>query len=419
MPVFNNSRQNVIKLIFVTMFVVIIARLFMLQVVSTKYKVMALDQGIFRKIIYPDRGIIYDRHKRVILDNTTIYDLMILPSKLKGIDTMALCNILNIDTVQFNKKVADIIFKNTKSRPSVFEPLLPNETKAMLGEVMYRLSPAFYLQERPVRNYPYDAAGNVLGYLAEVDTNFLKNHSEEGYQIGDYAGRTGLERSYEKVLMGQRGIEYWKRDNRNRLTEKLQNGKFDTTAIAGQSMHLALDIELQQLGEKLMQNKVGAIVAIDPKTGGVLAMISSPTYKPRYLTGSDRKRHYSELLLNPALPLMNRAIGGTYSPGSTFKTLQALIALQEGVISTNTTVSCSGAYYGCGRRIGCHAKGTFNLAGAIAHSCNTYFEVVFRKVFDQPRYQGIDSITNKWNRYIHQFGLGQKLGIDLPSEKKG
>ncbi|MBC7424641.1 MAG: penicillin-binding protein 2, partial [Ferruginibacter sp.] len=184
------------------MFVVIIARLFSLQVISSKYKIMADDQGKFRKVVYPDRGIIYVRHKKVLLQNTTIYDLMLSPNKLRGIDTFALCKILNIDTAQFNKKVVDLIIKNGRSRPSVFEALLSDASMAMLNEVMYKFTPAFYLQERSVRSYPYDAAANVLGYTAEVDTNFLKEHKDVGYVSGDYAGMTGIERSYEKVLMG-------------------------------------------------------------------------------------------------------------------------------------------------------------------------------------------------------------------------
>jgi len=191
----------------------------------------------------------------------TIYDLMILPNKLKGIDTVALCRILGIDTAQFGKKVVEVIIKNGRSRPSVFDALLSDEKMAMLNEGMYKFAPGFYLQERPVRNYPVDAGGNILGYLSEVDSNFLKKHKGEGYQIGDYAGKTGMERTYEKVLMGQRGIEYWKRDKKNRLTERLENGEFDTAALAGNSMHLALDIELQALGEKLMENKLVIIIA--------------------------------------------------------------------------------------------------------------------------------------------------------------
>ena len=399
---------------------VIIVRLLNLQVFNTKYSVMADEQGKFRKVIYPDRGILFDRNGKAILRNTIIYDLMVTPSKIKGmnLDTMALCHILDIDTAEFRKRIITSIIKNRSYRASVFEPLLPKEKIAKINESMYKFVPAFYLQERPVREYPFDAAGNVLGYLSEVDSAFLKKHENEGYQIGDYAGRTGLERSYERVLMGQRGIEFWKRDNKNRLTDRLEKGRYDTAAIPGQNIHLSLDIDLQKLGEHLMENKIGAIVVIDPKTGGVLAMISSPTYKPDLLTGADRKKHFAELLLDPRLPMINRTVNAYYSPGSTFKTLQALIGLQEGVI-TSTRFLCTGAYYGCGKPMGCLDPGDFNLKGAIAVSCNTYFANVMQRTINNPIYGSVDSSLKVWDNYMHAFGLGHKLGIDMPTEKSG
>jgi penicillin-binding protein 2 len=382
---------------------------------------MADEQGKFRKVIYPDRGILFDRKGKAILTNTIIYDLMVTPSKIKGmnLDTMALCRILNIDTAEFKKRIITSIIRNRSYRPSVFDALLPPEKIAKLNESMYKFVPAFYLQERPVRDYPFDAAGNILGYLSEVNPSFLKNHEEEGYQVGDYAGRTGLERSYEKVLMGQRGIEYWKRDNKNRLTDRLEKGKYDTAAIPGSNMHLALDVDLQMLGEHLMENKIGAIVALDPKTGGVLAMVSSPTYNPGLLTGSERKKHFAELLLDPRLPMINRTVNAYYSPGSTFKTLQALIGLQEGVITTSTKFLCTGGFYGCGKKMGCLDPGNFNLKGAIAVSCNTYFANVMQRAINNPAYGSVDSSLKVWDNYMYAFGLGNKLGIDIPTEKGG
>ncbi len=380
---------------------------------------MADEQGRFRKVIYPDRGILFDRKNRAILQNTIIYDLMVTPAKLKGVDTFSLCKILGIDTAEFRKRIITAIIKNKSYRPSVFEALLPQEKIARLNESMYKYVPAFYLQERPVRDYPFDAAGNILGYLSEVDSSFLKRHAGEGYQMGDYTGWTGLERSYEKVLMGQRGIEFMKRDNKNRITGRIENGRFDTAAIAGQNMHTSLDIELQILGEKLMENKVGAIVAIDPKTGGILAMVSTPTFKPKLLTGSERKKHFAELLLDPRLPLMNRTVNSTYAPGSTFKTLQALIGLQEGVITPSTTFLCKGAFYGCGRPMRCLDPGLWSLQGAITHSCNTYFANVMQRVISNPKYPNVDSSLRVWGRYMYAFGLGNKLGVDVPSEKNG
>jgi len=419
MSVFNQSRKNVIRVVFVAMFVIIIVRLFSLQVMSSKYKLLAEDQGIFRKVVYPDRGIVFDRNKNAILQNTTISDLMVTPNKLKGVDTAMLCSILGIDTAQFKKRIIELIIKNGRVRPSVFEPLLSDQKMAMLQESMFRFAPGFYLQERSVRSYPYNAAANVLGYTAEVDTNFLKRHPNEGYVSGDYAGMTGLERSYERVLMGERGIEYWKRDNKNRLTDRLERGQFDTIAIAGNNLYTSLDIELQELGEKLMQGKLGSIVAIDPRTGGVLAMVSAPTYQPRYLTGSERRKHFSELFLNPALPLLNRTVSASYSPGSTFKTLQALIGLQEGVIDTRTSFSCSGAFYGCGggRPMRCLDVGTFNMQSAITISDNTYFANVMQRVMN--KYPSHDSALRAWDNYMYAFGLGKKLGVDVPSEKSG
>jgi len=400
---------------------IIILRLFSLQIVDKKYSIMANEQGRFRMVVYPNRGILFDRKGRAILRNTVIYDLMVTPSKIHGmnLDTAALCHILNIDTAEFRKRIITSIIKNRSYRPSVFETSLSEEKIAKINESMYKFVPAFYLQERPVRDYPYDAGGNILGYLSEVDSNFLKRHEGQGYQMGDYAGKTGLERSYERVLMGQRGIEYWKRDNKNRLTDRLDNGRFDTAAIPGENLHMALDIDLQVLGEHLMENKVGAIVAIDPKTGGVLAMVSSPTYKPNLLTGAERRKHFSQLFLDPRLPMYNRTVSATYSPGSTFKTLQALVGLQEGVITPSTRFLCTGAFYGCGRPMGCLDPGNFNLKEAITVSCNTYFANVMQRCINNPKFGSSDSALHVWDRYMYAFGLGNKLGIDIPSERSG
>lgn len=408
-------------LVFIGMFVVILLQLMNLQLFSTKYRIQADDQGTFRKVIYPDRGIVFDRKGRAILRNTVIYDLMVTPGKIKGTDTMTLCNILGIDTAEFHRRIITAIIKNKSYRASIFEPLLSNEKMAKLNENMYKLAPGYYLQERSVRDYPYEAGGNIFGYLGEVDSNILKNPKYQGYVMGDYIGKAGLERTYEKVLMGQRGIEFWKRDKFNRLTDRLENGKFDTAAVAGQNMFTSIDIELQELGEKLMENKLGSIVAVDPRTGGIICMVSSPTYKPKLLTGAERRKHYAELLLSPALPLFNRSVSATYSPGSTFKTLQALVGLHEGVINTDFRVSCGGAFYGCGggKPMKCLDVGTFDLRNAIRISDNTYFATVMQRVITNPKYPSQDSSLAKWDQYMSAFGLGHKLGIDVPWEKPG
>lgn len=406
---------------FLLMGLIIVLRLFILQVIDKKYSVMANEQGRFRMVVYPNRGILFDRKGKAVLRNTVIYDLMVTPSKLYSmhLDTSGLCKILDIDTAEFRKRIITAIIRNRSYRPSVFETSLSEEKIARINESLYKFVPAFYLQERPVRDYTYDAAGNILGYLSEVDPNFLKRHEGEGYQSGDYAGKTGLERSYEKVLMGQRGIEYWKRDNKNRLTSRLENGKYDTAPVPGQNLHMALDIDLQILGEHLMENKVGAVVAIDPRTGGVLAMVSSPTYKPNLLTGADRRKHFSQLYLDPRLPMYNRAISAAYSPGSTFKTLQGLVGLQEGVITPATRFLCTGAFYGCGRPMGCLDPGNFNLKEAITVSCNTYFANVMQRCINNPKFGSADSGLRVWDKYMYAFGLGNRLGIDMPFERSG
>ena len=421
MSVFNQSRKNVIRLIFLSAFAVILLQLINLQLFSGKYRRLAQENAILRKVVYPSRGIIFDRKGKAILDNTTMYDLMVTPSQVKGIDTASLCRILEIDTAEFHDRIITAIIKNTRNRPSVFSALLPTDKYAKINENLYKFQPGFFLQERPVRLYPFNAAANILGYLGEVDTNFLKKHVNEGYQMGDYAGMTGLERSYEKVLMGERGIQYILKDNLNRPKGPYENGTYDTAAVAGKHLYTAIDVELQQLGEKLMQNKIGSIVALDPRTGGIIAMISSPTYNPNLLTGSERRKHFSELFRDPAYPLLNRAVNASYSPGSTFKTLQALIGLHEGVITTDFRVSCSGAFYGCGtgRPMGCLDVGTFDLRSAITISDNTYFATVMQRVMNNPKYPSQDSALAVWSNYMHAFGLGHKLGVDIPTERKG
>lgn len=421
MSVFNQSRSYIIRLVFLVAFVVIIAQLFYLQVISKKYGQLADDNAILRKTIYPPRGLVYDRNKKAILNNTLTYDLMVTPSQTKGIDTAFFCRLLAIDTAEYKKRIIAAIIKNKSFRPSVFEASLPPEKYARIQENIWRFQGGFYIQERPIRSYPFNACANIVGYIGEVDTNYLKKHDGEGYVSGDYAGMTGLESSYEKALMGQRGVQVLIKDNFNRIKGPYEGGSQDVEAVAGSNLYTSLDIELQQLGEKLMNNKVGSIVAINPKTGGLLTVVSSPTYNPGLLTGSERRKHFSELYTDPRLPLLNRAVNASYAPGSTFKTLQALVGLAEGVIDTKTTFGCSGAFYGCGsvRPMGCLDPGTYYLSTGITHSCNTYFANVMQRVINNPKYPTQDSSLSNWNRYMYAFGLGHRLGVDLPTELPG
>ncbi len=421
MSAFNQSRSRIIRLIFLIAFVLIIAQLFYLQVVSGKFSQMADDNAILRKTIYPPRGLVLDRSKQAILNNTLTFDLMVTPSQAKGIDTAFFCRLMEIDTAEYRKRIITAIIKNKSFRPSVFEASLPPQKYARIQENIWRFQNGFYLQERPIRSYPFDAAANIVGYIGEVDSNYLKKHSEAGYQSGDYAGMTGLEASYEKVLMGERGMQVLIKDNFNRIQGSYENGAMDVEAVAGNNLYTSLDVELQKFGEKLMTNKVGSIVAIDPRTGGIISMVSSPTYNPNYLTGTERRKNFSALYTDPRLPLLNRAVNASYAPGSTFKTLQALIGLGEGVINTRTTFSCSGAFYGCGsgKPMGCLDPGTYYLSTGITHSCNTYFANVMQRVINNPKYPNVDSSLRVWDNYMTAFGMGHRLGVDVPTEQKG
>jgi len=421
MSAFNQSRSRIIRLIFLVAFIVIIGQLFYLQVISDKFGAQADENAILRKTIYPPRGLVFDRNGQAILNNTLTYDLMVTPSQAKGIDTAFFCRLMEIDTAEFKKRILAAIIKNKSFRPSVFEASLPPQKYARIQENLWRFQNGFYIQDRPIRSYPFNAGANIFGYIGEVDSNYLKKHSEEGYQSGDYAGMTGLEASYEKALMGERGVQVLIKDQLNRIQGSYENGARDEEAVAGSNLYTSLDIELQEFGEKLMENKVGSIVAIDPKTGGIISMVSSPTYNPGYLTGPERRRHFSELYTDARLPLLNRAVNASYAPGSTFKTLQALVGLSEGVINTRTTFSCGGAFYGCGggKPMGCLDPGTYYLATGITHSCNTYFANVMQRVINNPKYPNVDSSLRAWNNYMSAFGLGHRLGVDVPTEQKG
>ena len=420
MSVFNQSRSNIIRLIFAGMFLVIAAQLFHLQIISAKYKKQAQENALFRKSIYPTRGIIYDRKGRAILNNTILYDLMVTPSQVKNIDTAYLCQLVGIDTAEFRSRVLDAKYKNGPFRPTIFEDLLPPDMYARLEENIWKF-PGFNLQERPIRVYPFNAAAHIMGYVGEVDSEILKR-SNNYYQLGDYVGRSGLEQYYEKELMGQRGIEFWLKDNKNRLVGHYQDKNLDTPAVAGKNLHTYMDIELQQLAEKLLAGKTGAIIAIEPSTGGILAMASGPSFDPNILTGPYKQSNYGKLVLDVSAPLLNRAIKGLYPAGSTYKPIEALIGLDEKVITPASGIGCLGYYYGCNRPVKCDEKfpgHAANLRLAIAHSCNSFFCNTFRLIVDNPQYHSARTGLMKWKEYVNAFGLGHRIGLDLPSENGG
>jgi len=420
MSIYNSNRGGIIQIIIGIIFVLVTAQLISLQIFSSKYVLAANNNAIFRKIIYPDRGIIYDRKKRALLENTISYDLVVIPNEARGVDTATLCEILKIDKAEYSKRMVEVIIKNSRVKSGIFEAFLSAELYAQLTENLYHF-PGFSLSERSIRSYPYNTAAHVLGYVAEVDVNFLQKHGEEGYEMGDYAGMTGLEKQYESILMGQRGVKRFLRDNKGKIQGPFEKGEFDTLAIAGRNLFTSMDVEVQQLAEKLLQHKIGSVVALNPKTGSVIAMASSPGYNPNLLTGNQRRKTIGRLLTDTARPIYNRAIKGQYPPGSTFKPLGALIALDEGLITPSFGYNCFGLYTSCGdpRKCEHHNAGhAANLQLALANSCNSYFLQVFRMAIDNPKYNNAKQGYLKWKQYMNSFGLGRKLGIDLPSENR-
>ena len=420
MSVFNQSRSTIIRLIFLGVFFIIILQLFNLQILSGKYKQLAMNNAVFKKVVYPYRGIIYDRNGKAILNNTIMYDLVVTPVEVKNIDTASLCFLLQITPEEFTERMLEARIKNGRYRPSIFEDLLPPDIYARIDENIWKF-PGFALVERPVRVYPFNAAAHIMGYVGEADSNIIKR-SHGFYQMGDYVGRSGLEAYYESVLMGQRGIQNLIKDNRNRLVGSYENGIYDTPAVAGRSLSTYIDIEVQQLAEKLMNGKVGAAVAIDPQTGGIIAMASGPSYNPNDLTGPNKQKNYSHLVLDVAGPLLTRAVQGTDEPGSTFKPRGALIALDEGIITASYGYPCNGAYHGCSRAVRCthnspgHAA---NLRLGIANSCNSYFSHIYRLTVDNPRFGSTRKGYEHWKEYLNAFGLGTRIGVDIPGEDRG
>ena len=423
MPSAVNSRQLVLKIIFISVAVVILSRLFFLQLFEDKYKVMANDIAILRKVVYPPRGVIYDRKGKVMLNNELVYDLVVTPIEVKKnhIDTAKFCEALTIDTATFSKMMAKAINKGGWVRQTVFLEELSQAQAARFQENIFLFN-GFQMVERNIRSYPDPHSGVVLGYIGEVSPAMLQKDRFKSYNQGDYVGIDGLELQYEEVLRGQRGVYYIEKDNFNRPRDSYKKGILDTQAIAGKSLELYLDAELQAYGEKLMANKLGSVVAIDPKTGGILAMVSSPSYDPNLLRGKERSKNFGKLFLDATKPLFNRAMKGSYNPGSTQKPLTALVALDEGVITPSFGYPCGGGYFACGKRVGCtHSGGghAANLRLALANSCNSYFCHIYRLSIDKRNYKDVKEGLHHFYEYMISFGLGHPTGVDLPHESGG
>ncbi len=417
-----NNRQNITRVIFIAVALIILARLFVIQLVKD-YTSVAEGQSIKRKVIYPARGSLIDRNGKDILQNVVNYNLTFTPKLgVHPIDTNNLCSILGISDSTFKETLRRARLKElNKNIPVVVFKDLSPERVAGLQEIIGDYA-GFELQEHTIRKSPYACGGLVIGYTAEITAKMLEKEQYQTYASGDYVGMNGLEKYYEDILLGQRGVTYYKRDNLNRLQGSYKNGSLDTAATKGTNLDLYLDIELQEYAEKLLANKIGSLVAIDPKTGGILAMASAPTFDPNVVNAPDRSKQMSKMLTDPTKPLYNRAVLAQYPPGSTFKPLSALVALDEQLITPSFGYGCAGAYRGCGSKIKCtHSGGghAANLRNAMANSCNSYFCHLFRMAVDNPKYGDQNKGITVWNEYMHKFGLGQKTDVDLPYEKPG
>lgn len=415
------DRYRIIQIIIVVFAFIFLLRLFYLQVIDRKYDALAKNNAIKELDMYPTRGLVYDRKGELIVYNEAIYDLMVIPRQAKNADTLRLCELLGMTKEDFLHRFEEIKQQRGYSsyKPNVFAKQLSLKDYSRLQEYLY-LFPGFYGQVRTIRKYPHKVAATILGDIGEVDDKAI-DKSDGYYKPGDYVGKSGIEKVYEKQLGGMRGKKYVYVDVHNREMGSFGNGEFDTLAKAGDNVITTLDIKLQEYGEKLMQNKKGSIVAIEPNTGEVLAMVSSPGYDPNLLCGASRGENFMKLLKDTLLPLYSRPTLATYPPGSAFKPVVGLIALTEKVQPVDYFVTCTGVYLFAGLTLHCSHRHPSppNIQYALEQSCNSYFWQTFRNIIENKNYSDIHDIYNKWSRYCNSFGLGVKTGIDLPSESSG
>lgn len=410
---YSNRKYIVITLI-VIIGLVFIARLFYLQIVDQSYKLSASNNVLRYLTQYPARGLIYDRNGELLVYNEAAYDLMVIPRQARNIDTLELCRLLNIDKSAFERNMRRAR-SHSLFRPSVFEAQISREAFAYLEERLFRY-PGFFVQTRTLRKYSQPIAAHTLGYIGEVSSRVIEN--KPYYRMGDYIGISGIERTYEEILRGSKGLKIMMVDVHNREVGSYMDGRFDTLAIAGTSLHITIDAQLQAYGELLMQNKRGSIVAIEPATGEILALVTSPTYDPNLLVGRVRTPNFRILAADTIKPLFNRALMATYPPGSTFKMVNALISLQHGAITSDTRYTCQGPET---RPIRCshHHKSPIALKDAIEHSCNPYFWGSFRDLMDSPKFSNTAEAYSQWVEDIHSFGFGKLFNTDLFGEQTG
>ena len=419
-------RRYVINGIAIVIVLVYIIRLFYLQVIDQSTKDQATNNALVKQTIYPSRGLIFDRNGELLVFNQPIYEVTMTMREMKnGWDTIGFCRCMHISREDFDNRVAEIKDRRknrgySRQTPQVFMSQLKKEDVATLQESLF-MFPGIQLQKRTLRDYTYKAAAHVLGSVGEVNQNDIDRDAY--YARGDYSGRDGLERTYEKQLRGEKGVEVLMRDSRGRIQGSYQDGEFDKTAVAGIDLHTTLDIQLQLLAEELLSGKIGSAVAIEPKTGEILALASNPGWNPKVLVGKERSKNYNLLLKDPTKPLMNRATQATYSPGSTFKTIQALVCLEQGAITPNTLYPCSGPG---SSPIKCthHHGSPVALDRAIEQSCNPYFWCAFRDLLQKDGYgdnnEDFRHRFDLWREAVMSFGLGQRFtDTDLGEQASG
>lgn len=419
------KRKFVIGGFVILIAIVYLIRLYDLQINDNKYREYADTNALLKKTIYPSRGLIYDRNGELIVYNQPAYDVMIIPRDVEEFDTLNFCETINITKENLLKRISDMKNKSLNPGYSSYSPQrlishLSVEDYGRLQEKLYRF-PGFFIQKRILRQYNYSAAANVLGNIREVNAKDIKNDSNKYYQPGDYCGDLGVEKSYESYLRGKKGVEILIRDARGRIQGKYNEGENDIAPISGKDLKLSIDIKLQKYAESLMANKIGAVVAIEPSTGEILALVSSPTYDPALLVGRNRGKNYKELVNNKYKPLFDRALMASYPPGSTFKPGQGLILQQEKIVTLGTPFPCSNGFVSGGLRVGCHAHSSpITLKPALETSCNAYFCWGFKAMIDKKsKYGSAANAFEVWKNHLVSLGFGYKLGVDLSGENRG
>lgn len=417
------KRKYVIGGFIVLIAVVYLVRLFDLQINDARYKERADSNAFLKKTVYPSRGLMYDRNGELVVFNQPAYDVMLIPRDVQPFDTADFCATLNITPDALRKRFADMRDKRLNPGYSSYTPQklitqLSSQDYGRLQEKLYRF-PGFFIQKRILRQYNYATAANVLGNIREVNADDIER--DEYYAAGDYTGDLGVEKSYESYLRGHKGVEILIRDARGRIQGRYDGGAHDVAPVSGRDLRLSLDIKLQQYAESLMVGKRGAVVAIEPATGEILCLVSSPTYDPRLLVGRQRGENYRRLVNDETWPLFDRALMGAYPPGSTFKPTQGLIFLQEGIIDLHTTYPCYHGYISGGLRVGCHGHASpLPLKPALQTSCNAFFCWGFKAMIDRrSKYGSSANAFEVWKKHLVSMGYGYRLGVDLPSESRG